>query len=75
MSAGSSEHLYIWTIYRRGNGYIAKKWKVLATGAEPMSHEMASDNIDDLRKTFEGFGLVMIGRSEDDEIDIVESWI
>jgi hypothetical protein len=70
--------LYIWTIYKRPPyGFVARKYRILATGPQITDDETVgvSRDLELMRQKLSTMGLYPLGREPDDQEDIVESWI
>lgn len=71
--------LSLWTIYARPrdfpDGFVARRWDIVTGQAVDTQIVMCSDTLDWLRDQMLDMGLTLIGRSETDEPQIVETWI
>ncbi len=74
-----SEVLNMWVVYDHPRdfpyGYMARRWEVRAGQNHPTTETMASTMLGEIRARLEQKGLVKIGRSEDDEPCILETWL
>jgi len=70
--------LEMWTIYDHPDDmpdcFVARKFRVLPTGPEPTRELRAAGSLEEVRSMLP-LGLVNLGRYEDDEPQIVETWI
>ena len=74
-----ADALTIWTVYDHPsdfpNGFIARRFEVDATGARPTDDVMRSADLQPLRNILLDKGLTCLARNENDEPQIVESWL
>jgi hypothetical protein len=75
MAANTRDELFIWTIYTRDTGYVAKSFLITPTGPEITTDEMVTGDLEIIRNTFRTMGLYPLGRQQGDAPDIIESWI
>jgi hypothetical protein len=73
------EELSIWTIYDHPRdypeGFIARRWAI-ANGQNFMTSDtFKADNLETLRRHFEGRALFRMPRQDGDDRVIVESWL
>ncbi len=73
--AANKGRLTLWTIYDKPldypHGICARRHEV---PGGPTAHMMIAE-LEFLRDTFRGAGLVCVGRAENDDVKIVETWI
>lgn len=75
-----SDPLYIWTLYDHprdvpDSPYVARKFQIDSLGARPTDEFIALESLHLLRILMVRRGLMCIKRSQQDEPQIIESWI
>ena len=70
--------LTMWTIYDRPSdhphGFIARRFEIDVGKITATEHKLISD-LEGLRKIFHAAGLMKLSRQEEDEPQIVETWV
>ena len=75
-----SEPLSLWTIYDHPTdvpepfGVVVREWQVSSSGMQPMSDAQFAMTLDEARALVPQ-GLYNLGRQQDDDTKIVETWI
>jgi hypothetical protein len=69
----------IWTVYEKPRdyptGWIARMHEVVGAVVKPTGYVIKAVELEPIREKLARAGLVCIPRQEDDEWEIVESWI
>jgi hypothetical protein len=77
--AAKRGRLTIWTVYERPRdyacGFIARAFEVTSTGPEPTGHVIKCLDLMPIQEKLHRAGLTPLPRDENDEPQIVESWI
>jgi hypothetical protein len=77
--AAKRGRLTIWTVYERPRdyacGFIARAFEVTSTGPKPTGHVIKCLDLEPIQEKLHRAGLTCLQRDENDEREIVESWI
>lgn len=69
----------MWTVYDHPKDFphcfVARMFVIENGGSRPTENAIVSPDLGQLRALLIGYGLVCIDRSDDDEAQIVETWL
>lgn len=79
MSESVPPMLSMWTVYDHPSdfpkGFIARRWEIERSGAEPTADVMRAYDLEPLREQLRNMGLTCLDRNPEDEPQIVETWL
>jgi len=71
--------LSMWTVYERPTdyacGFVARRFEVTRDGPKPTQMTLKSVRLEPIREKLARAGLVCLARNDEDEPQIVETWV